>query len=309
MLRRRLLITVLLGALAAASAWSQQNPQSGPDHQSAGIQTPAASGGQVASSSQHRPGIHYQRGAGPAAATNPLNIPYLGGAVFAHPKVYAFWWGNPADFPPDTHDGINDFFHIVNGTPYLALANQYLFGKSASVKFGGNFYDYSAPPTQDPSTTQIVDEIYNVLTAQGVKPDPTALYAVYPSNFPNENYYCAFHDIGTAPDGTAIHVMYMPNSENQPLCWVQPPELSCNSKSNGLQAAANSTAHELMETITDPNIDAWVNIPAGYNEVGDPCNFTYKRCVNLSDGSKWQLQEIWSNKVSACVQGAGSGDQ
>ena len=119
MLRKRVLMTMLLGALAAASAWSQQNPQSGPDHQSAVIQTPAASGGQAASSSYHRPGIHYQRGAGPASATNPLNIPYSGGAVFQHPKVYAFWWGNPNDFPSDTQDGIDDFFHIVNGTPYL----------------------------------------------------------------------------------------------------------------------------------------------------------------------------------------------
>ncbi len=269
----------------------------------------ARPGGQAASSSQHRPGIHYQRGAGPAAATNPLNIPYLGGAVFAHPKVYAFSWGNPADFPPDMHDGIDDFFHTLNGTPYLALANQYLFGTSANVRFGGNVYDYSAPPATDPLTSTIVDEIYNVLTAQGVKPDPTALYAVYTSNFPPQNVYCAFHDLAPGPDGTVIHVMFMPNSENLSACWVQPPELSCNNKSNGLQAAANATAHELMESITDPNIDAWVNIPAGYNEIGDPCGFTYKRCVNLSDGSKWQLQEIWSNRVSACVQGAGSGDQ
>ena len=248
------------------------------------------------------------RGAGPVAATNSQNIPYLGGVVFPHPKVFAVWWGNPADFPPDTQDGIEDLFRIVDETPYLALAKQYLFGKSTDVRFGGNLYDDSAPPTQDPPTTEIVAEVYNVLTAQGVKPDPTALYAVYTSNFPNENYYCAFHSYGTAPDGTNIHVIYIPNSENQPLCWVQPPELSCNARSNGLQAAANSTAHELMESMTDPNFDAWVN-PSTSNEIGDPCNFTYKRCVNLSDGSQWQLQEIWSNRVSACVQGAGSRDQ
>ena len=268
----------------------------------------ARAGGQAASSIQHRSGIHYMHGAGPAAATNPQNMEYHGGAVFPHPKVYAFWWGNPSDFPSDTQDGIDDFFHILDGTPYLALANQYLFGKSANVKFGGNFYDYSAPPTQDPPTTEIVTEVYNVLTANGLKPDPTALYAVYTSNFPNENYYCAFHDHGPASDGTDIHIMYIPNSQNQSLCWVQPPELSCNARSNGLQAGANSTAHELMESITDPNNDAWWNVEFN-DEIGDPCNFTYKRCVNLNDGSKWQIQEIWSNKVSACVQGAGSGDQ
>jgi len=253
------------------------------------------------------------RGAGSAAApaataaANPPAIPYNGGAVFPHPTVYAIWWGSPADFPSDTQDGIDDFFHILNGTPYLALANQYLFGKNANVHFGGNFFDVSPPPTADPPTSEIVTEVYNVLTARGAKPDPTAIYMVYPSNFPNENYYCAFHDYGPAPGGINIHVMYIPNSQNQPLCWVQPPELSCNARSNGLQAAANATAHELMESITDPNFDAWINYTTG-NEIGDPCNFTYKRCVNLGDGSKWQLQEIWSNKAGACVQGAGPGD-
>lgn len=69
----------------------------------------------------------------------------------------------------------------------------------ASVRFGSNLYDYSAPPTQDPSTIEIVTEVYNVLAANGVKPDPNALCAVYTSNFPNENYYCAFHDLAPSP--------------------------------------------------------------------------------------------------------------
>lgn len=100
----------------------------------------------------------------------------------------------------------------------------------------------------------------------------------------------------------------MPNSSDEPLCWVQPPELSCNQHSNGLQAAANSTAHELVESITDPNIDAWIDLPT-QNEIGDQCNFVYKRCVTLADETVWQLQMIWSNKVSACVQGAGGLDK
>jgi hypothetical protein len=243
-----------------------------------------------------------------AVATNPNNIPYNGGKVSPHPLVYAFWWGKPTDFPLDTHDGINHFFRVLNGTAYMDLPNQYLFGKEAFVRFGGNIYDYSAPPTQDPPTSEVVGEICSVLQTNGMKPDPAAFYAVYVSNFPNENYYCAFHDLYPCADGTMVHVMYIPNSNDQPLCWVQPPELSCNTKSNGLQAAANSTAHELMEMITDPNLDAWVNIPAGYNEIGDPCNFTYKRCVYLNDGSKWQLQEEWSDKVEACRQGSGVAD-
>jgi hypothetical protein len=312
MLRKRLLIKILLSALAATSAWSQQNPQSGPDHQSAGIQTPAASGGQAASSSQHSPGMHHKRGARPnsPSATNPANIPYNGGKVIPHPPVYAFWWENPSDFAPDVHDGINHFLKVLDGSAYMDLPNQYLFGNEANIAFRGNIYDYSAPPTQDPPTTEVVAEVCSVLEANGMKPDPTAIYAVYLSSSSAPFSYCAYHDHDSCPNGTNIHVMWVPNQNNDPACWVQPPELTCNGKSNGLQAAANSTAHELMESITDPNGDAWVDLTGNVgNEIGDPCNFTYKRCVNLSDGSKWQLQEIWSNKVSACVQGTGSSDQ
>jgi hypothetical protein len=255
--------------------------------------------------------IMTMRGAAPSAAgpNNPANMTYHGGPVFPHPTVYAMWWGNPADFPPDTHDGINHWFRVLNDTAYLALANQYLFGKEASVQFGGNLYDYSAPPTQDVPSTDIVAEVASVLKANGMKIDPKALYTVFTSNFPNEQYYCAYHDYVPAPDGTMVHVLYIPNANNEAGCWVQPPELSCNTRSNGLQAAANATAHELMESMTDPdsNGDGWANLTLGI-EIGDPCNFTYKRCVYLNDDSKWQLQMIWSNKAGACKQGSGVAD-
>jgi hypothetical protein len=243
----------------------------------------------------------------PVVATNPLNIPYLGGQVLPDPTVYALWWGGRANFPADEADGIDDTLKGgFEGTPYLALADQYLFGAKAKIRFGGNLFDDSTPPVQI-ATSIIVNEVYNVLANNGKKPDPNALYAVYSSISATQYSYCAFHDYGIGPDGTAIHIMFVPSSNDEPLCWVQPPELSCNQHSNGLQAAANSTAHELMESITDPNGDAWVSLPTG-NEIGDPCNFTYKRCVTLANETTWQLQEIWSNKVSACVQGTGTSE-
>jgi hypothetical protein len=318
MLRIRVMASLLVGALAAMSAWGQQGSQPKQGDSPAGTQAQVGTGSQAPSSNLHHPvGIMPMRGVNqnsaantvPAASSNPQNMMYFGGAVFAKATTYALWWGNPGDFAADERDGIEDILQSgFGGSAYLALADQYLFGRKAQTHFGGSLFDSSAPPTQDPPTSEIVTEVYSVLSDNGKKPDPSAVYMVFTSNFPNENYYCAYHDYGIGPDGTAIHVIFVPNSTNQPLCWVQPPELSCNHHSNGLQAAANSVAHELMESITDPNTDAWFN--ALYNdEIGDPCNFTYKRCVNLANETVWQLQEIWSNKVGACVQGAGSPDE
>jgi hypothetical protein len=260
------------------------------------------SGGQIAPGSHHR-GIFYMRGAGPAAATNPLNIPYNGGQVLATSTIYAFWWGNPSDFSPHEVEQIDDFIQGLEGSAYLDIADQYMFGRPARTHFGGNIFDYSAPPSQDPPTPPLVAEVYNVLKRNGLKPSPNAIYMIYPSNFPPQNLYCAFHDFYPAPDGTIMHIAYMPNASNYPVCYVAPPDLSCNTRDVGTQAAANSSAHEIMETITDPNVDAWVDLPT-LNEIGDPGSFIYKRCVNLTNGV-WQLQEIWSNKVGGLVQGAG----
>jgi hypothetical protein len=315
MTRTRVLLTICLSVLAATSAWSQTNPASGQDGQAAPIQIPAEIGGPVAPGQLlHRAGIIPTRGVGlaglAAASKSPQNIPYLGGPVLPNTTIYAIWWGNPSDFPSDARNGVDDFLESLDGSAYLHIADQYLFGQQAHTHFGGNFIDNSPPPTQDPPTTEIVAEVYNVLTGNGVKPDPTALYAVYTSNFPNENYYCAFHDYDPAPDGTLVHVIYVPNiADNLYACAVDAdpfftaPFFTPNLLSEGTRSMANSTAHEVMESITDPNTDTWVILPS-YTEIGDPCNFLFQSVVPLTD-SGWRIQEIWSNQAGGCVQGAG----
>jgi hypothetical protein len=258
----------------------------------------------------HR-GIQYMRGAAlnPAAnasaasANNPLNMTYLGGAVFPHPTVYVMWWGTPSDFPPDAQVGLVDFIHDLNGSTYLEIADQYFFGQKASIHFGGSFFDNSAPPIQDVPSADIVGEVYKVLTANGVTADPTALYVVYTSNFPIETYYCAYHDSVPAPDGTVIHVIYVPNETFFCETNAFDPLFSPDKHSEATRAMANSTAHEVMESMTDPNFDGWAN-PAIGVEIGDPCNFIFQSWVPLAD-SRSKIQEIWSNDAGGCVQGDG----
>jgi len=62
------------------------------------------------------------------------------------------------------------------------------------------------------------------------------------------------------------------------------------------------TAHEVLETITDPNFNGWF-APNG-NEVGDSCDFVFQTGVPMNN-DKWRIQEIWSNQAKGCVQGAG----
>jgi hypothetical protein len=66
-------------------------------------------------------------------------------------------------------------------------------------------------------------------------------------------------------------------------------------------AAADSAAHEFMETITDPQLNAWYD--KGGSEIADKCVYNYPSVVTLYNGSHWQIQSEWSNAVSHCVEG------
>jgi len=282
---------------------------------------PSSATAQSSGAPVHR-GIQHMRGAvlnraasaSPAAATNPQNMTYYGGLLLPNTTTYAIWWGNPSDFPTDARDGLDNFLESLDGSEYLQIADQYMFGQKTRTRFGGNLFDYSAPPVQDVPSTDIVAEVHQVLTANGMKADPTALYTVYVSNFPNENYYCAYHDVAPAPDGTPIHIIYVPNDTSavsgcgtnfSPLFAPNvDPLFTPNTYSGATSAMANSTAHEVMESITDPDAsDGWVNLALGV-EIGDPCNFIFQSWVPLTVG-RWKIQEIWSNAAGGCAQGNG----
>jgi hypothetical protein len=244
----------------------------------------------------------------PAAASNPLNMLYNGGAVQPDSNIYAFWWGMPSDFPPDARAGLDSFLQGLDGTNYLDIADEYMFGVDAHTHFGGDLFDYSAPPLEPVDLTtfsfiNVASEICGVLKANGQKPDPLGLYVVYSSNYPIQNYYCAIHGPDTCADGTVLNVAYVPNLTTQPTCSSNfEPLITPNRQSEPTRAMASASAHEIMEAITDPNLDAWYS-PVTGDEVADPCSYEFQTQVPLTNG-RWKLQEIWSNAAGGCVQGA-----
>jgi hypothetical protein len=75
---------------------------------------------------------------------------YHGGTVLPSPTTYAIWWGKPSDFPSDERQKIDELLEGLDGSAYLAIADQYMLGQKAHTHFGGNLFDDSAPPAQDP---------------------------------------------------------------------------------------------------------------------------------------------------------------
>lgn len=98
----------------------------------------------------------------------------------------------------------------------------------------------------------------------------------------------------------------MPNQTNVNLTdvnYLWHPFLAPNSYSQGTREGLDITAHEFMETITDPNGDGWTTTD-GF-EVADLCSGLYQNWVPIGAG-RWQIQQIWSNKINSCSQGGGA---
>ena len=151
----------------------------------------------------------------------------------------------------------------------------------------------SGPKWNDP---RLGDEVCKLFPT----PDPNGIYFLFTSNHPSNVNFCAWHSSASC-NGVTFQIAYLPNADGVAGCNFDPVKnLNCNSYSQGTRSIADSLAHELMETVSDPHIDAWYD--KDKSEIGDKCSFNYQSCVNLSTGS-WQLQTEWSNAAQGCVQG------
>jgi hypothetical protein len=239
-----------------------------------------------------------QKGA-PRSAAAPLV--YGNGKLLASSTTYAIWWGPSAGFPSDAQGGITTLLKGFNKSDYLAIADQYMFGATATSAFGGSLVDTSPPPSHSPTVAAIVNEVASVLPRYGLTPDPDAVYLVYTSNSPHAAF-CAWHAAGSI-SGTTVQVGYLPNTAGVAGC--DPGNLFGSKVTEGTRSLADSTAHEFMESVTDPvPVTGWAD--KNGQEIGDKCNFVYDPTapIELSNHSKWQIQEEWSNAAGGCVPGA-----
>jgi hypothetical protein len=231
-----------------------------------------------------------------AAKWSSDDLEDLGGPVISEATMIAIWWGQTARFPSDAMSGMDTFLTGLDGSRYLAVADQYVRGKSRAT-FLGHILETSPAPTHSPSTEEIVAKVCQVLEDARQVPNPYTLYLVFTDGFPEQSNFCAWHDGGQC-GGKRIRVAYLPNMASAPQC--DPGDLfGCNQLSEPTRALANVTAHEVLEMITDPDGNAWLD-RAG-EEIADKCVWRFGSCTTLGS-TRWQLQKEWSNADHACVQ-------
>jgi hypothetical protein len=235
-----------------------------------------------------------QRGSnhGRSVATNLVDH---GGPVLPTSHLYAIWWGSPSTWAgTDIQAGMASFFSGLNRSSYVNTAAQYMRGASLSVVVSGTVADTSSPPKKIGAIT-LGNEVQKEVNAQLLPVDPSGIYFLFTSNAQSGGF-CAAHTYAPV-SGTTVSVAYMPNESGVAGCAVSG---AVGGFSAAAQSLANLTAHEFMESVTDPFISAWYDKSG--SEIGDKCAWQFGSPVTLKNGSIWQLQEEWSNLAGGCVQ-------
>ena len=229
-------------------------------------------------------------------------------------------WGNPLGF-------LSDFFT----SNFVHVTDQYM--KPSVLKTSGRYLtsgagaQYGNCPTSclsephvlsDSQLQALVMGAVNFFSPSGGGGGYNNMYSFYlPAgqdlcfNSPNQNQcycpdancnggtfvFCAYHGSFDAVDvtGTTVHVIY------QAMPYQNVSGCQTSGGPNGtLTDSTNSVfSHEITETITDPDLNAWWRTSDG-SEIGDICYLQRQNPIYLH-GNKYDIQPEYSNAATDCV--------
>jgi uncharacterized repeat protein (TIGR01451 family) len=275
----------------------------------------------------------------PRPAGNPA---YQHGRIVHHAVAYTIFW-LPArhHFEPvgtaaadaAYERRLNRFFQDVGGSRYYALVTQYPDQDgppSGTVALGGTLVDTATPyphagTAADPlSDADIRAEVTRVARRQGWAEDGDHVTFVFTGldvaecdggprycNVPPNFQFCAYH-LSFDDGGRQVLYAFMGDhalggAASGPACGTTPGGRVATDPDDDVTADAqvSVTAHELVESVTDPAGGGWAG-GAGGVEIGDKCaNTGSPRNAAGADvylnGSPYSIQMVWSRAVAACA--------
>jgi hypothetical protein len=251
---------------------------------------------------------------GPTVLSAVEHAIYLIPSNGACPNV-ATCWGNPEQFLRDL--GRSEFIHVTDQYVGTTANGRYTVGVS-----GHDNYTIPANPLID---TDIQAIVHNMVTKDGGLSGYGHEYHVFlpPGQdecFDNSytvcasNAFCAYHSSVDFSD--VGHVIYSVEPYTNVLgCQALQPDGSTPPTQNSI------LSHELIESITDPDGDAWWNASGdldlyGY-EIGDECQWIFFSTTSVGflldaeylNGKLYYLQSEYNNHANGCTDGPGPGGE
>lgn len=250
-------------------------------------------------------------------------------------------------FPAGYQLGIEKFFQSVGGTPFYNIITQYNDSSGAPVPNATSLGAPSWTDTKTASPSgcdgtptgavgstphcpltdaDIQNEVTVALTAnpQWLKPGINVEYYVYTPNTVGEcsgkgtdgNYQCFDINQGIASSGQdaafcAYHSYFGANTIYSFMPFASDGNCvgAVSTFPNGkvMDVVLSPTSHEMVESNTDPLLNAWQGTGAGSDEIGDKCSYIYGYVAPdgtnfVLNGSRYQVQEEYSNDIAACTK-------
>lgn len=227
----------------------------------------------------------------PAGAQALMSIGYQGGPVMlGTPDVYFIWYGNWEGAAALTV--LPDFMSNLGGSPYLQINSTYTdsLGRAVTgdVQYAGSTTDaYSRGTSLSEGDVAIV--VQSALSSGALPKSTNAVYFVLTSvDVKMAGFchgFCGWHTNGSIL-GSDIKYSFIGNPEQCPQsCSPYSPSPNGDVASDGL---ASILAHELEETLTDPDLNGWVD--SGSQENGDKCAWKFGTTYLTSSGAKANMR-------------------
>lgn len=255
---------------------------------------------------------------------NPGDLTYQGGAVVDFASSHAVYftnngrctighcWGNPEGFLHNL--GRSDFIHVVDQYVKLNAPLRYTVGFNAqhNAKLPKKLFTSDLLAVLHALVASKREagyrHIYHLFLPPGIDTcfDPPSDNQCYSPDNPATFVFCAYHgsvDFGDLSEHVLLSV--------EPFQAVAGCNTGPGSPNGELVDSTNDTlSHELFETITDPDGDAFwnhSNLALFGQEIGDECLFVNPVTLAASEptfpinGKLYRVQSEYSNQRHACA--------
>ncbi|MEQ1947207.1 MAG: hypothetical protein ABL995_08460 [Bryobacteraceae bacterium] len=241
-----------------------------------------------------------------AATAAPNGITYHNGPVMTGTThIYYIWYG---DWSTDATAPaiLNNFANKIGGSPYYNINTTYTNSAktavSNAVTLAGSVTDTSTKTSlSDADIWSIVvrsfgngfpvdpNGVYFVLTAPGVKATSGFLTA-----------YCGWHTYNVY-NGVTVKYSFVGNAKGPSLRSCAAQTTGSPNNDPAADGMVSVLAHELEETVTDPQLNAWYD--ANGNENADKCSWTFGTAYAAGGGAAnmklgtmdYLIQRNWVN--------------
>lgn len=259
-------------------------------------------------------GIPEQAGTKPARTTSN-GISYHGGPIMAGTvNVYIIWYGNwtTSSNASLKQTIITDFLTSVGGSPYYNINTTYagingavsnVAGAAGAVSLGAQLLDTGSQGKTNLSDASIGAIVSAAITGNKLPADANGVYFVLTSNDVTKTgfltNYCGWHT--HAPIGSAdIKYSFVGDPTGPSIGSCAAQTVSPNGDP-GADAMVSVIAHELEETTTDPDLNAWYDSRGMEN--ADKCAWTFGTTSTTSGANynmtlgrrKFLIQQNWVN--------------